>query len=123
MNIQSVSVWQTVKAAALSIVIGVALSLLFALFCYFFPIPRKVVLIVTQTIKAVSLLSGCLLCLSGEGGWWKGLIAGAVFCALSFLVFSTVSGNAMSIGALIDLLVCLITGALGGIAAVNLKRA
>lgn len=122
MNIQSVSLWQTVKAAAISIVIGAGLSLAFALTCYFFPLPRTVVLIVTQTVKAVSLLLGCFLCLSGEGGWWKGLISGAVFCALSFLVFSSIAGDGLSVWALVDILVCLLTGALGGIAAVNLKR-
>ena len=124
MQSQSFPALQPVKAAIFSTLIGLALSLLFAVACYFFPLPQKTVLVVTQTLKALSLLLGCLLCLSKEGGWWKGLLSGALFTALSFLTFSAVGGDfSLSWLLIVDALLGLFVGALGGIAAVNLKRA
>ncbi len=123
MQIQSFPTLQPVKAAVFATLIGLLFSLLFAVVCYFFPLPPKWLLIVTQTLKAVSLLLGCLLCLSKEGGWWKGLLTGALFTALSFLTFSAVGGDfSLSWLLLLDVLLGLIVGAFGGIAAVNLKR-
>ena len=113
---------QTVKASVCAVLIGLVATLLLAVVCYFFPLPRTAVLVITQTIKGVSLLLGCWLCLYGEGGWWKGLLTGAIFCALSFLVFASLSGDKGSLLALVDLAICLLIGGLGGIMAVNLKR-
>lgn len=124
MQIQSFPALQPVKAAVLSTLLGLVFSLVFAVLCYFFPLPQKIVLIVTQTLKALSLLLGCLLCLSQDGGWWKGLLSGALFTALSFLTFSAVGGDfSLSWLLLVDIALGLFVGALGGIAAVNLKRA
>lgn len=123
MQIQSFSTLQPIKAAVFATLIGFLLSLLFAVVCYFFPLPSKWILIVTQSLKALSLLLGCFLCLSKEGGWWKGLVSGALFTALSFLAFSAVGGDfSLSWLILVDILLGLIVGAFGGIAAVNLKR-
>ena len=120
MNIQLTSLWQAIRAAVFAVLIGVALAFLFAVIRYFLPMPRGITLAVVQVLKAIALLVGCFLFLKGEGGWWKGLFAGAVFCALSFLVFAFAGG--VSWWAILDLLISLVTGALGGIAAVNLKR-
>ena len=123
MQIQSFPTLQPVKAAVFSTLIGLFLCFLFAVIRYFFPMPSGWTLLVVQTLKAVALLLGCLLCLSKEGGWWKGLVSGALFTALSFLTFSAVGGDfSLSWLILLDALIGLIVGALGGIAAVNLKR-
>ena len=122
MKFRSGTVWQTGKAAVLSLLIGVAACFLFAALYYFFPMPSAVVRVIAQVLKAGCLLLGCFLCLSGEGGWWKGLLSGGIFGVLSLLFFGWFGGGGLSAGALIDLAFCLIVGALGGIAAVNLKR-
>ena len=121
MNIQLSSLWQVIRAAVFALLIGVALAFLLAVVRYFLPVSNGVTLAITQALKAISLLLGCFFFLSGEGGWWKGLLTGAVFCSLSFLTFAFAGG--VSWWAIIDLLISLVTGALGGIAAVNLKRA
>lgn len=123
MQIQSFPAVQPIKAAIVSTLIGLVLSVLFAVVCYFFPMSPKVVLIVTQSLKCLSLLLGCLLCVTREGGWWKGLVAGALFTALSFLTFSAVGGDfSLSWLILLDLLSGVLVGTLGGIAAVNLRK-
>ncbi|MBQ8319859.1 MAG: TIGR04086 family membrane protein [Clostridia bacterium] len=117
------SVLQPLKAALFATLLGLAFSLVFAVICYFFPLSPTVIRVIAQTLKAISLALGCFLCLSKEGGWWKGLTAGLLFTALSFLTFSAFGGDfSLSWLIALDLLFGLFVGALGGIAAVNLKK-
>ena len=123
MRIQSFSFLQSLKAAVLGTLFSVVLALLFAVFLRFVPLSDKVAQPLCQVLKYIALALGCLFSLKEDGGWWKGLLAGAAFTALSFLSFSAFGGNfSLSWLILIDLALGLAVGAVGGVVAVNLRK-
>lgn len=119
----SVSFLQSVKAAVLATLFSVAFALLFSVFLRFVPLSDKVAAPVCQVLKYVALSLGCMLAVKDDGGWWKGLLAGAVFTALSFLSFSAFGGHfSLTWLILVDLLLGLAVGAAAGVLAVNLRK-
>ena len=114
------NVLQSVKAA----IVGVLLSILFALLARFVPLGATVLVVLAQTLKGISLAVGCFLFFRTEGGWKKGLLAGGIFTLLTYLSFSAIGGGfGWSWKVIIDLALGLGVGILSGIAAVNLKKA
>ena len=119
----SVSVLQSVKAAVLATLFSVVLALLLSVFLRFVPLSDKVAQPVCQVLKYVALSLGCALSIKDDGGWWKGLLAGAVFTALSFLSFSAFGGHfSLTWLIVVDLLLGLVVGASAGIASVNFRK-
>ena len=115
---------QVVKAAVTATLLSVVLALLFALVHYVAPQSQKTVTIVSQSLKACSLLIACLLFLRGEAGLVKGLLSGLLFTLSSYLCFSAIGGSfALSWLILVDFALGIGVGSLSGIAAVNLRRA
>ena len=118
------NILQSVKGAFTGVIISVVFAFLLSLVAHFFPIGERALTIAAQSLKALSLVLGCFLCFSGEGGWRKGLLAGGLFAMLTYLSFSAISGGfAWSWKWLIDLALGLGVGFLSGIAAANLKSA
>ena len=113
---------EIVKAALAGVAVSVVFVLGLALFVRLCPLDSGIQLAVAQTLKAISLLLGCLLFLRTDGGWKKGLLAGAVFTLLTYLIFSSVGGFVWSWKILIDLVLGLGVGLFSGIVAVNLTR-
>ena len=115
---------QPMKAAVAGTVLSVVCALLLAVVLTFAPMGKATLTIVSQTLKAVSLAVACLLFLRDEGGIGKGLLAGVMFTALSYLCFSAIGGDfSASWLILLDFALGIGVGVLSGIAAVNLKRA
>ena len=114
---------QVIKASVAATLLSVVMALLFALLHYFAPQAPKTVTIVSQSLKACSLLIACLLFLRGEAGLVKGLLTGVLFTLLSYLCFSAIGGGfALSWLILLDFALGVGVGSLSGIAAVNFKR-
>ena len=116
------NVFQVIKAAFTGTATSVFFALGLALFARLCPLSSAVQIAVAQTLKAISLALGCLLFLRTDGGWKKGLGAGALFTALTYLLFSSVGGFALSWKVLIDLALGLGVGLSSGVAAVNLAQ-
>lgn len=113
---------QSIKAAGIGTLLSLVFALIFALIVRFCPIGATPQLVIAQSLKALSLVLGCLLIFRGEDGWKKGLLAGAVFTLLTYISFSGISGFAFSWKILLDLFLGVSVGVFSGIAAVNLKR-
>ena len=113
---------QSIKSAVAGAVVSVVFALLLALFLHFCPLGETAQLVTAQTLKALSLVVGCVLFIRSEGGWKKGLLAGLLFTALSYLFFSAIGGFGWSWKLLFDLALGLGVGVFAGVAAVNLTR-
>ncbi len=112
-----------VKGAGLALALSLLFAVLFACILQCTAISTTVVYPVNQTLKNISILIGSLLFVRGEKGWIKGGGIGLVASALSYLTFSVIGGDfSLSWFVLIELLLSFLTGALGGILAVNLKK-
>ena len=78
---------------------------------------------VNQMLKSVSILLGVLVAVRGEKGLIKGAAVGALYTAVSYLLFASIGGDfSLSWLILAELLLCVVVGGLSGIIAVNLKR-
>ncbi len=116
-------VFSVVKGVFYALALSLVLSLIFAFILRVGGISEGVIYPVNQVVKVVSVAIGTLLCVRGEKGWLKGGGIGLFFTALSYLAFSAIGGD-FSVSWLIiaELLLGVISGALCGIIAVNLRR-
>ena len=84
---------------------------------------QKIIYPINQTVKVLSILCGTLLFIRGEKGWLKGGGAGLLFTALSYLAFSAIGGDfSLSWLIFLEIAFAFVSGALGGIIAVNVKK-
>lgn len=105
---------------------SMVLVLVFAFCLRFFGMSDGVITIVVQIIKGLSVLFGTFIALKKqkELGIWTGVLIGAMFTALSFLVFSVLDGFRFEFSTTIltDLIFGAIVGGICGIIAVNTKK-
>lgn len=112
------------KGALLALAISLFLSVLFAAVLKATNLSQKVVYPVAQVIKNLSVLIGVLAVVRGEKGWLQGVSVAGLSTAFSYLTFSAIGGDfALSWLIFIELLLTILTGALGGALAVNKKGA
>ncbi len=117
------TIFTIVKGAALSLAISLLAVVIFACIMRATPIPTNAVYPTNQAIKGISVVIGALVFVRGEKGWKKGGCIGLVFTALSYLAFSAIGGDfSLSWLILLELAIAFLTGALGGILAVNRKK-
>lgn len=116
---------QILKGSITSVSITLVLILLFALLIRFVNINEGVIMPVNQFIKIVSIFLGVYSALKfhKEKGWVKGMLIGAIYSVLSFVVFSILSSQlSFSMSTLLDILFSGIIGGLSGVIAVNMKN-
>lgn len=112
------------KGALLALAISLFLSVLFAAVLKATNLSQKVVYPVAQVIKNLSVLIGVLAVVRGEKGWLQGVSVAGLSTAFSYLTFSAIGSDfALSWLIFIELLLTILTGALGGALAVNKKGA
>lgn len=117
------SLFQVIKGTGLALALSLILALLFAVLLRCAYIPDTLIYPVNQTIKAVSLALGVLLCVRGEKGFIKGGGVALLFTALSYLAFSSIGGDfSLSWMIAVELFLAVMVGALSGSIAVNLRR-
>ena len=115
--------FEILRAALVSLLLSLVGAFAFAILLRVFNLSDKVILPVNQILKTVALFFGVLLCVRGEKGLLKGMLAGLFYAMLSYLSFSAVGGDfSLSWLILVEVLFCVFVGALSGIFAVNIKR-
>lgn len=116
--------WEFVKTLIIAIIFTMLLVLIFAIIVRFCSVESKYIPIVNQVIKCLSIVSAILLCFSKRpNGWFRGFLFGVVYALAAFLVFSTFSGKFdFGIKLLNDCVLGGVTGLIGGIIAVNVKK-
>jgi len=85
--------------------------------------PDYVITLINYLIKLVSIGVGVFAFVSDGKGALKGLIFGAVYAVLSYLIFSLiVGGKPLGVSFFLSLLYCVIVSTVLGVLAVNVKR-
>lgn len=112
-----------VKGAALALGLSILFAVIFACILRAGNLSDGVIYPVNQVLKGIAIAVGALVFVRGDRGWLKGGAVGLLFTALSYLAFSSL-GNDFSLSWLIllELAIAFVTGALGGILAVNRKK-
>ena len=132
-NNQAVSESQNKSNFILSIIKGILMSLaisliavcIFAFVLRFVNIPDSAIKPVNMGIKIVSVLLGTFFALKKdrEMGLIKGLLIGALYAFLAFIIFSLLASNfSFSVTVLNDVIFGAVIGAISGIIAVNFKK-
>ncbi len=115
-------VFSILKGLAIALCCSLIFALVFAFVLRVRSIPEKAIYPVNQVLKTLALAVGGLLCIRGEKGFVKGGVLGLLFTMLSYLTFSAIGGDfSLSWLILVELLGGVLTGALCGIIAVNLR--
>ncbi len=116
-------VFQVVKGTGLALLISVVTALLFAVVLRCTYIPDTCIYPVNQTLKAIALAVGVLVCVRGEKGFLKGGGIALLFTALSYLAFSAIGGDfSLSWLIIVEVFLAVMIGVLSGSIAVNLRR-
>lgn len=113
------------KGAVVAIFVSLIGILIFALIIKFASLNSKVIKPVNQVIKIVSIFLGVFFTLRkcNNKGWLIGLLVGAVYSVLSFILFSILSGGfSFGLSILTDLLFLSIIGFICGIILINVSK-
>ena len=113
-----------VRGTIISVLVSLALVLIFALIVNLTEVPDAVIAPVNQAIKVVSLLLGALVGIrEKKQGVFKGAICGLLYTLLSILIFGLISNNVrFNVVSLIDVALGIVIGAISGIIAVNVGK-
>ena len=115
--------FQIIKGTGLALVLSLVTALLFAVLLRCTYIPDSLIYPVNQTLKAICIIVGALVCVRGEKGFIKGGAIALLFTALSYLAFSAIGGDfSLSWMIVVEVFLALMTGVLSGSIAVNLRR-
>jgi len=114
-------VFNFLKGILISTLLSLGLVVLFAFCLKWFALSDTVIVPVTLAIKGVSVLFGSLFAVKGHSkGLIKGLLFGAIYIVIAFIVFSVLSGSfAFSVSSLLDLAFTSLLGGIVGIIKVN----
>ncbi len=114
-----------IKGVFWAISISLLGVLLFAFVIKFTSISENAISPINQVIKIISILVGCFVASKkiSNNGWFWGLILGALYTVLSFLIFSILDGEfRFTISLLNDLVFGAILGLISGIIAFAIKK-
>ena len=102
---------------------SVVLVFAFSVVISYLPIDPGFIRPINGIIKAFSVLVGALLGLRGDkGGAIKGMVFGAIYWVLSYLLFCAIAGAFdFGISILFDILLCTLVGGIVGVIKVNAK--
>lgn len=111
-------------AGMISIITSLILIIIFALCIKWFTLKDTVITPINMVIKTVSIFLGMLILLKErKNGLAKGVIFGALYSLLAFIIFSLLLGSfSFGINMLVDFIFCAIVGGLSGIILVNIKK-
>ena len=118
------SVIRIIVGCVVALIVSLVLILLFALLIKWFNWGDGVIIPANIVIKIISMAVGIFIATKdGTKGLTKGIIVGACYILLSFIVFSIIAGKfAFTLSLLYDLLLGVFGGAIIGIIAVNIKK-
>ncbi|MBO4572339.1 MAG: TIGR04086 family membrane protein [Clostridia bacterium] len=102
---------------------SVAAVLIFSLVVTLTGLSDSFITPVNYVIRLLSIVFGAFLFAAGEKGILKGALLGLGYFLVTNLVFSLISSNFnVSVALFIELIYCLIVGAIAGVLAVNIKK-
>lgn len=116
---------QILKGSLSAISVALLLIFVFALVIRFASIPDYLIKPINQIIKVLSILVGVIIALKNDNtkGLKKGIIIGAIFSIMAYLVFSILSFNfSFDWTMLVDIVFAGVIGGLAGMLIVNLKK-
>lgn len=115
------SIINILKASLIGVVVSILLVLLFAFVLKFVDLNSNTISLVDQIIKILSILVAVIILnrLNSEGLLIKGLLTGAVYSILTFIVFSILNGGVnFSIAIFTDVI---FSALVGGVVAILLN--
>ena len=116
--------FQVIKSVGLALGLSLLGAIILASTLRITNLPDKAVYPLTQTIKVLSVFFASSAFIRGERGLVKGIAVGLIFSALSYLAFSAFGGDfSLSYLLIGELALASLSGAVGGIVAVNLTGA
>ncbi len=117
------SITDILRATLISVLISLALVLIFAMIIKFAALPSKVIMPVNIAIKVISVLLGTLIGFKcAENGLIKGAVCGLIYMLFTFLIFAALSGFKDIKFSFIDLATLPVVGAISGIISVNIRH-
>lgn len=116
--------FEIVKANIIALIVALIAVLLSALIVKLFNVSDGAIPIINQVIKSLAIFVGCIVALKKpKNGWLRGLISGAIFVWISFVVFSLLDGKFnFGLSLLNDCVLGTISGMISGIIAVNIRK-
>ena len=117
-NFNLSSVFSIVKASLIGVVFSIILVLAFAFVLNFVDLSSTIVSLVSQIIKIISIFITVIILNKATNGKLiiKGLIAGAVYYFITFIVFSLLNGGIIFSGEIIsDIVFSAIIGAISAV--------
>ena len=112
-----------IKAVATAIIITLFAVLIFGVIAKFATINFKIIKVINQFIKVLSVFLGCFMFVRENKGLVKGLIVGLSFSLIIYLIFALIGKElSFKLSFLIDIAFCLVMGAISGVIAVNVKK-
>lgn len=123
LNIGKRDILDIILGTLYSVLLAVGLILLFAVIFKFTNMSEGAIEPVKIAIKTIAILAGCLLGIrKSSKGAIKGLIIGALFMGITYLIFSLIAGNFTDNNLTIfDAILMLAEGLISGILTVNIK--
>lgn len=117
------NIFQILKASAAAVVVSLLFVLVFTLIIQLFSLPLGVVKPVNQVFKILSIAIGGLIFIRGDKGWLKGIIYGLIAVIITYLLYGAIS-RSLSISWMfaVEILLGIVSGAITGIIAVNIKK-
>lgn len=115
---------QYLKGIIIALIISFASVIIFALLIKYFTLPDSLIVPINLVIKAVSIIVGTIIFTKSKaGGLAKGIIFGASYTTISFLLFSALSVTFdLSISLLLDYLFAVAIACIVGIIRVNISK-
>ena len=115
--------FSVLKAVATAVIITLFAVLIFGLIAKFVTINFKIIRVINQFLKVISVFLGCFLVVRERKGLLKGLIIGFIFAIVTYLLFALIGkGLSFKLSFLIDLAFLIIIGGISGVVAVNVKK-
>ena len=124
-NSKKDSIIKFVKATIISLVITLALILIFAFILKWTGASDAIIVPVNLAIKTISIIVGTVVFVkNGAKGFIKGTVLGASFAILTFVIFSILNASFnFGVGVFADIAFGAVVGAITGAVVVNLKKA
>ncbi|MHB1126425.1 MAG: TIGR04086 family membrane protein [Bacillota bacterium] len=124
-RLPTIRVHAVVKGTIYALLVSLVFTLLTGLILYFTSLPESSIPSISMIILAVSIFAGGASAgkSAGARGLWQGGLVGLVFFILTILfAFISIPGQLGAGSLLIKGIVCLISGGLGGVLGVSLRK-
>lgn len=110
------------KGILISLTVSIIGILLFAFIVKLSCLSYSVIKAVNQFIKVISVFVGCFFSLKENKGLLKGLIVGAIYITILYILFTIMGSNQFSLNFVFDFLFTSVIGGVSGIIIININK-